>query len=271
MKKSSIIVLLLFLGVHLVNAQTEKPHVVDTIITLDGEDAYISYPACFNGKRKVIMAIHGSGREALSYDPRSKKSSPFYVHQRDLAVENGFLFAVISNGSDTWGTDKGLKRLESLYHYIYEKYPVKKKWCLWATSAGGVLLARFVKDNPENVSKAIGTFPVYDLKYEYFHLKSAYKAWEADSSLVDQVNPIHYPTAFKNIPYLIFHGEDDSAVPLKMNSLRLQHDVNSLGGHVILHIVPGGHSTSNWNVYHDKVIIDFLLNQHQSALSIVDP
>lgn len=264
MKKSGVIVLILVFGIKSLSAQAAEAKLVDTLITIDGKEVYISFPLGIKGKRNVIMAIHGSGREALSYDPNSKKSSPFYVHQRDIAVDNGFLFVVISNGANTWGTDEGLKGLESLYHYICNKYAVKKKWCLWATSAGGVLLARFIKSNPEKVDRAVGTFPVYDLKYEYVHLKSAYKAWGTDTSMVEKVNPVNYPQVFVNVPYLIFHGKSDNAVPLDVNSVRLQRDVNSIGGDVILDVVAGGHSTNNWNVYNDKVIINFLLNHPSS-------
>lgn len=262
MKSRYLIILLLFLGTEPLYARPGRIKLVDTVITLGGKEAYISYPAGFEGKYPVIMAIHGSGRGALSYDPRSEMSSPFYVHQRDLAVDNGFMFVVISNGTDTWGTDRGLTRLESLYRYIHKKYRVEKRWRLWATSAGGVLLARFVKNNPDKVCQVLGTFPVYDLKYEYFHLRSAYEAWGTDTAGIDRINPINYPQVFTDVPYLIFHGRSDSAVSLKRNSLRLQEDVNSRGGHVILHVVPGGHSTNNWRVYDDKIILDFLLNRY---------
>lgn len=254
------IILLLLVGT--ANAQTKKPVICDTTFTLCNKEVYLSYPSDLEGKYPVIMAIHGSGRESLSYDPRSEAHSDFYVHQRDLAVNNGFMFVVISNGSDTWGTDEGLRRLDSLYGFVRKRYNVNKKWVLWSTSAGGVLLARFVKENPSEVCKAIGTFPVYDLRYEFNHLKSAYNAWKDDTIFLDRDNPINYPIVFKNVPYLIFHGKDDTSVPVKMNSLRLMNDVNRLGGHVILYIVPGGHSTHNWNVYNDKIITNFLLNKY---------
>ncbi|TAM96745.1 MAG: hypothetical protein EPN39_13100 [Chitinophagaceae bacterium] len=261
MKKIYIVAVLLFYDINSLKAQPKRNPIVDTIITICGRETYISYPIDIKEKYPVVMAIHGSGRGALSYDPNSKLSSPFYIHQRNLAVDHGFMFVVISNGADTWGTDEGLKRLDSLYNYIYDKYNVKKRWILWATSAGGVLLARFIKDNPDKVCKALGTFPVYNLRYEYFHLKSAHSAWGTDTTEMNRINPINYPQAFTNIPYLIFHGRNDTAVPVKINSIRLEKEVNNIGGHVMLHIVPGGHSTHNWHVYDDKVIIRFLLNK----------
>lgn len=248
----------LFLFVHNVCAQ-QKIEIADTIVTLNGKEVYISFPAYIKGECPVVMAIHGSGREARSYIPNDKKSSAFYIHQRDLAVNSGFMFVVISNGSDTWGTDIGVKNLFMVYNYVCSTYNVQKKWILWATSAGGISLARFIKKNPDKVSKAIGTFPAYDLNDSFTRLKSARNAWKNDTVELKKINPVNYPEIFIKVPYLIFHGRDDQAVPLKLHSCRLQKDVNRRGGHIQLYVVYGGHSTSNWNVYDDNIITNFLL------------
>lgn len=248
----------LFVFVHNVCAQ-QKINIADSIMTLNGKEVYISFPAHIKGEYPVIMAIHGSGREARSYVPNDKRSSAFYIHQRDLAVNSGFMFVVISNGPDTWGTDIGVENLCMVYNYICSTYNVQKRWILWATSAGGISLARFIKENPDKISKAIGTFPAYDLIDSFTRLKSARNAWKFDTAGIQRVNPVNYPEVFIKVPYLIFHGSDDQALPLELHSCRLKKDVDYKGGHIKLYVVPGGHSTSNWNVYNDSVITKFFI------------
>lgn len=258
------VILLLFILVWTiqVNAQEvrEKAFVKDTIITLGDTELYIALPKVKRKVYPVLMAIHGSGREARSYKPGDAKSSEFYIHQRDLAVDNGFMFVAVSNGPDTWGTNRGLERILEAYYYVGDQYSVEKKWMFWTTSAGGVLFIRLAKESSELISRAIGTFPVYDLQESFSRLGSAKEAWKS-LDVVKKYNPVNYPEVLINIPYLIFHGRDDSAVPIKQHSERLKRVVNEHGGKIKLYNVPGGHSTGNWNVYNDILIRAFLVQQ----------
>lgn len=232
----------------------------ELLIEVSGKEVYIAWPDRSDGgtaELPVLMAIHGSGREAGSYMPGHKRENPFYVHQRDLALENGYLFTVVSNGQDTWGTDAGLQSLISVYEYIENKFPVKNKWVLWGSSAGGVLMHRMLKEHPDKVEKMIGTFPVYDLQESYHRIESARKAWK-DPDSMDKVNPLHYPAFLVSVPILLFHGRHDEAVPVACHSRKLYDEVNNLGGNVRLILVPGGHSTENFKLYRDQIIRKFL-------------
>ncbi|SKB97082.1 hypothetical protein SAMN05660226_04073 [Parapedobacter luteus] len=92
-------------------ATSAQPLVVrDTLVQVAGREVYIAMPPITQDGYRVVLALHGSGREARSYKPGDSKANAFYVRQRDLAVKNGYLFVVVSNGSDTWGTDRGLMR-----------------------------------------------------------------------------------------------------------------------------------------------------------------
>lgn len=205
----------------------------------------------------VLLALHGSGRSAESYAPGSSQSVPFYVRQRDLALQAGYLFVSISNGKDTWGTDDGMNAILDLVRFVKKEYEVKEKWTLWASSAGGVMLGRIVRYRPDLVCKAVGTFPVYDLKESYQTLKSAQEAW-GQAEAFAEIDPSGYPEAFVKVPYLVFHGTEDKAVPVEKHSERLLKEVNALGGKVSLQVVPGGHSTQNFDLYDDDLILKFL-------------
>jgi predicted esterase len=233
----------------------------ESVTNLSGKTVYIAAaenPADQSRKLPVLLALHGSGREALSYKAGDAKGVPFYVHQRDLAVQSGYLFVSISNGTDTWGKDEGISALVSLYEDLIKIYQIETDWVLWASSAGGVLANRMVKEHPQKVKKVIGTFPVYDLVEAYAHLTSARKAWKTvDEAML--INPARDPGALKHVPYLIFHGRADEAVPARLHSERLKYEVNGAGGQVSLHLVDGGHSTTNFALYDDDIIREFLL------------
>lgn len=242
-------------------ACTTKVMSGDLWIQVADHDVYISFPDSvepqINKEMSVLMAIHGSGRSAASYCPDKEDRVPFYIHQRNLAHASGYVFVAVSNGSDTWGTDHGLKVMDQVYQYVQRKYSTKKEWVLWASSAGGVLMMRLIKEYPERVKKVLGTFPVYDLEEAYERRKGSNFPFN-DNQSVAAVNPAHHPSDLTNTPMLIFHGKRDEAVPVKLHSLRLRDDVNKLGGHVKLVKVRGGHSTSNWHVYKDRMIRRFL-------------
>lgn len=250
----------LLLGSCILSLTEVSAQIQEEQFLLEGKKVYLAIPGKVNKGARVVMAIHGSGREAASYISGDTKESSFYVHQRDLALACGYLFVVVSNGADTWGTDKGLQVLDSLYNYVSKNYKTEKKWVLWATSAGGVLANRMIKLYPERVKKVVGTFPVYDLEESFVHLSIARTAWKS-SEECRIVNPARDPDALVKIPFLIFHGRDDQAVPSTAHSERLRDEVNKLGGKVELHLVPGGHSTDNWNLYQDDRIKKYLLGR----------
>lgn len=232
--------------------------VAERFEALNGRQVYIAWKGEIHGKPvPVLLALHGSGRSAESYAPGSSQSVPFYVRQRDLALQAGYLFVSISNGKDTWGTDEGMNAILDLVRFVRKEYEVKEKWTLWASSAGGAMLGRIVRYHPDLVCKALGTFPVYDLNDSYQNLKSARQAWTSPQAF-SKIDPSGYPDAFVKIPYLVFHGSDDKAVPLDKHSERLRKEVNALGGKVSLEVVGGGHSTQNFNLYDDDLILKFL-------------
>ena len=201
-------------------------------------------------KLPVVIAVHGSGRGAFDY-----RDTDFYAEQKNIAVANGYIFAAISNGRDTWGLDDGLYNLNLFYDYLVANYPIQEQAALWATSAGGTLANRMVKDYPEKVRFVIGTFPVYDL-VSGFNVNSCKTAWGTSSletfkTLIAGKNPTEFASALKNHDYYIAHGSADSAVPLADHSQRMLTEV---GDNVHLQIIEGGvHGTKDFSFYGDII------------------
>lgn len=212
----------------------------------------IDVPESFDKSRvyPFVVAVHGSNRGAVDY-----VENPFYSRQREIALEKGCIFGVVSNGYDTWGTDDGLYNLKLFIEYIRQNYPVKDRAVLWATSAGGVLANRLVKEHRELVDRVIGTFPVYDLESTY-PLKTCRVAWHSNTfeqfeEMISGKNPAAFSENLKGMRYYLTHGTNDTAVPVEANSLKIKAD---LGDDVCLEIIEGGiHSTSNFAFYGDAV------------------
>lgn len=210
----------------------------------------IDLPVGTAGVYPLVIAVHGSNRGAKDYE-----ECPFYAEQKAIALRHGCAFGVISNCFDTWGTDDGLYNLKAFADYLLESYPVKKRVILWATSAGGVLANRMVKEYPHMVAGVIGTFPVYDLT-STFGLKTCRVGWRSKTeeeflSNISGKNPPEFAHLLKGHKYYITHGTADTAVPVEQNSIKLKAD---LGENVVLQLIEGGvHSTANFAFYGETV------------------
>lgn len=253
MKKIVFIIILLFVAFFYFNSQPKE-----IITNVNGEEIYISRPYQLVPFKKypVVMAIPGNGRDARNYYKDDKKGLKFYTHQRDLAVENGSFFVVVSNTKEPWGSDNELKSILKTYELVQHKYPTEKKWTIWGTSEGGVSMNRMVIEYPDKVKSVIGTFPVYDLEDMFDKNQATREIWGTRQE-VEKVNPSKYPEKLAKKPYLIFHGNHDEVVPAE-HSIELKDELLKNGGEVYLNIVNGGHSSNNMKVYDDKKIKEFL-------------
>ena len=233
-------------------------------------DAYIAEPENHDDKERIplLIAIHGNGREALSY-----KEVPFYARQRDIALECGFLFAAVSNGHDAFGYKKGYENVKKLYEYIKSKYNIYPEIALWASSAGGLLMHRFCRDYPDNVGLLLGTFPVCD-PLGISNKESLYKALEVkagqEKKLIDKIRPFlpfeHSFDIYKKIKIVISHGRDDVAVSIAQSRLLLEK-VKKAGGDMVLFEAEGGHSTSNFSIYDTPEFHKALKEMHEKVRS----
>ena len=196
--------------------------------------------------RPAVVAIHGSGRSALDY-----RDTPFYVRQRDLVLEQGALFAAVSNGTDAWGRDDGLYNVLSLMTKLTEEFRVKPQMALWATSAGGLLAHRVIRQVPQKVAFVLGTFPVFDLAAA-FARPACRRAWKTEdfeefTRRIEGRNPADFPVADPLPPFYIAHGTADVVVPLEEHSARLQQRPDFT---VFLETVEnGGHDVHNFAYY----------------------
>ncbi len=256
MKRATVLLwIALFISSAFAMAVPDTVHEIHAKV--NGREVYLAYRTGTE-PQPVLLAIHGSGREAASYIPGHPKAKAFYIRQRDLALKNSYVFVVVSNGKDTWGTDTGLATLLDVYDYVRKQLHVREKWVFWASSAGGILMYRMIREHPGLVEKALGTFPVYDMKDAWHRLKSARKAWP-DTTAFSRINPAAFPAALCAVPLLIFHGSADLAVPVERHSGQLIKKLgNCSSRQARLVVVPGGHSTENMALYNKDMVDKFL-------------
>ena len=192
-----------------------------------------------------IMGIHGSGREALSY-----RDVPFYSRQRDMALENGCSFAAISMGQDVWGKEEGYAKVCALYDWMIAQ-GYAQRFVPMASSAGGCQMFRFAEEYPGRVAALVGIFTVWDMAK--ITLPSLGKAWGMEGSALQkaiaQVNPAACADRLAQIPIVICHGLNDTAVPIADHTLQLARIRP-----IQLHMTNEGHSTQSFELYDTPII-----------------
>lgn len=219
----------------------------EQIFELAGGQVYLASPDV--PVRRWVMGIHGSGREALSY-----RDVPFYARQRDLALENGCAFAAISMGQDVWAKDAGFQRILALYDWM-TAHGFAGRCVPMASSAGGSQMFRFAQEYPERISALVGIFTVWDV--EKITLPSLEKAWGLEGEIlrrtVERNNPARNAHKLPDVPIVLCHGLNDTAVPVSDHSLALARLVP-----VQLHMTHEGHSTQSFGMYDTPLIADVL-------------
>ena len=225
-------------------------------------EVYIALPSDYEKAQAcpMVIALHGSGREALSY-----RDVPFYTRQRDIALECGYVFACVSNGPDTYGLDGGYENVEVLFEYMRKEYKVNSKLALWASSAGGLMMHRFFRENKDVCGLLMGIFTIFDPLTTMLPLKSALRAFKAND--IDELREkasFLSPQWFRKDIYsetqiVVAHGEHDKAVPISQSE-QLYKQVSEHGGNMHLIRKPGGHSTQNFALYETPHFKEALLN-----------
>ena len=225
-------------------------------------EVYIALPSEFKPEHKypLLIALHGSGREALSY-----RDIPFYSKQRDLALESGYIFASVSNGSNTFGTDAGYDNFINLYKYMKSKYCLYNSIVLFSSSAGGLLMHRIYRSLPHKINLLLGVFPLFDptIMLPIKSLLNAYNARDEEELIlkIQHLKACMYPKdIYKNAHIVISHGVDDKLVPLSQSEALLKQ-VNKHGGVMSLFKAAGGHSIENFAIYETDLFTNALLDE----------
>lgn len=229
----------------------QRDYIEETIF-IQNTEVYLSgqfYELDYFFPKPVVFGIHGTGRSAQSYNLSHNKGIPFYAYQRKLAIANHHLFIAPTLDYNIWGSDKGLMTIIDIYHDLQAtELNLAEEWTFWGTSAGFSQVVRLNAEYPRFVRNNIGTFPVTNITEMIF--LDSYREMYITAPTI----PIRYrKDQLEGNEYLIFHGVHDRIVPVHQ-SINFKKKVDG----VELILVEGGHSLTNFNLYDEKRIAEFL-------------
>ncbi len=194
------------------------------VFSFENKQGYIKPPDDYNPaiKYPLILFFHGSGGSAANNNFTSKDFSVF----RRKAAACGYFVAVPEYGSECWFYDDAEKITLEMLDFLSEDPSVDtKKFFVMGCSMGGASALIFTVRHSRKVKAVCEIFGVSDITrfYNEGHYNNSISA--AYGGTPDS-HPDYYRSRsvvnqswqkYKDIPFLIFHGDRDTIVP-KWNS-----------------------------------------------------
>jgi len=195
-----------------------------------------------------------------------------WMHEQFLAA--GVAVAGIDIG-ESYGSPPGRKLFTALYEELTKKRGFANKPCLLGRSRGGLWVASWACDHPEQVAGIAGIYPVFDLRTYPGVAKAApaygLKADELQAKLSDN-NPIERVSllAKAKVPVFIIHGDDDQVVPIKENSAELAARYEAAGAKdVVTLLMAKGQGHNFWEgFFRCPELIEFAIARARSGAAV---
>lgn len=156
-----------------------------------------------------------------------------------------FLAAGISaagGGASDNGGPGAIRKMNAFYTEMTEKRGYSKKPIMLARSRGGLACLGWAVEHPDKVGAFAGIYPVCnilgwsDVSLGAYGLKK-----DSSPEQLKEFNPVDRlkGLAQAKIPLFAVHGDNDTAVPLELNSGLLKERYTALGGTMELLVAPG--------------------------------
>jgi len=235
---------------------------------------------------KLVRVAGHTGFLALPKDVKAGKKTPWLWFvpvagnlpgkleqwMMDQCLTNGIAVAGIDLAGD-FGTPAGRAAMTAFYREVTRNHGLTNKACLLARSYGGLQMYNWAAEHPESVACLAGIYPVCNLE-SYPGLESASRKYGmSEEQLVKELknhNPIDRlaPLAKAKVPIYHNHGDVDTMVPAKENSLLLAKRYKALGGDITVTVFKGqGHNY--WRgFFEDKAMAAFIIKHAKEAASL---
>jgi len=195
-----------------------------------------------------------------------------WMHEQFLAA--GVAVAGIDIG-ESYGSPLGRKLFTALYEELTKKRGFASRPCLLGRSRGGLWVASWACDHPEQVAGIAGIYPVFDLR-TYPGVAKAVPAYglKADELEVklSENNPIERVSllAKAKVPVFIIHGDDDKVVPLKENSAELAARYEAAGANdAVTLLMAKGQGHNFWEgFFRCPELIEFAIARARSGAAV---
>lgn len=239
----------------LVPQEEEKFGAKRTAVHIGSHDGFVLQP---------VKPPAEGGRPWVWYAPtlgtHPNQSNEWALRQ---LLDRGFHVCGVDVG-ESYGSPLGRKVYSEFHRHVVERFKLDAKARLLAQSRGGLMLYNWAADNPEKVQCIVGIYPVCDLR-SYPGLRRAAQPYRLTpdelQAQLTQHNPIDRlaPLAKAGVPILHLHGDADQVVPLEKNSQIIADRYRSLGGQMMLIIVPGKGHAEIPEYFQDPRLVQFLL------------
>jgi pimeloyl-ACP methyl ester carboxylesterase len=156
-----------------------------------------------------------------------------------------FLAAGISaagGGASDNGGPGAIRKMNAFYTEMTEKRGYSKKPIMLARSRGGLACLGWAVEHPDKVGAFAGIYPVCNL-LGWSDIRIGEYGLKKDSSpeQLKEFNPVDRlkGLAEAKVPLFAVHGDNDTAVPLELNSGLVKERYTALGGTMELLVAPG--------------------------------
>jgi dipeptidyl aminopeptidase/acylaminoacyl peptidase len=232
-------------------AELVEPSLHSALIA-GGEIPYRLYRAT-SPNHGVIVWVHGGPNDqwSVTFRPRltywlSRGWSIVVVDHRGT-TGHGRKFTEALNGH--WGDIDAIDTV-AVVEQVQRTFGFRpKRTVLMGGSAGGLTVLNAIGRAPSLVAGAVVSYPVVDLAeivtgddpFETHHMPTLLGAIHPEDKLLTERSPLAQAANLASVPLLVFHGDEDHAVPI-VHSQRLVAAVRNAGGTIHLEVMPGeGH------------------------------
>lgn len=176
----------------------------------------------------------------------------------------GIAIAGIDVG-ESYGSPAGTALFEKLYVELTKNRGYARKPVLLARSRGGLMLYNWAVEHPDSVAGVAGIYPVCNIA-SYPGVERAAPAYQVTAAELQENLEQHNPVdrlaglAKSQVPLFHIHGDQDTVVPLELNSAQLAKRYTVLGGPVEVEVVEGqGHNMwRGW--FESQALTDFVIS-----------
>ena len=210
------------------------------ILSRPNDYAWIGSECVLGPVRRVVLRFRGLGDGGL-------KSAP---DEEDKALgAAGSLCITPYCGPWSWSNDKAVALADAVLDAVFQHMPLRPDTPVISTggSMGGLAALMFCVFSEHNVAACYANCPVCDLPFHATERpdlpRTMYDAFAHYSCGIDEAlrltSPLHGASRFPDIPYLILHGDHDSAVNKAAHSDKLVAALRAYGRRVEYIEMPG--------------------------------
>lgn len=217
---------------------------------INGEDAFVTVPSNWGlASKRAVIAGHGFGG-----------TGAFEQYNGSSFVTDGFLYASSNTHGDTWGNAQSNSDIETLRQWLVSKAGCDQKVILNGGSMGAITAFNYATQYPTNVDRIIAESPTANLLQRWNNgrataLQSTFSVTRFEE-IPSQYDPIRNIDVLKDIPIVIWAGNQDPTVPHSSNGKLLADKLARAGGVVLYFEEQGEGHLTDYDYVRNKDFVD---------------